>query len=68
MNQEKTTSGPNTGTAKAPQYQKADEEKGTPPDKSSGERAAKGQKGQPGLPDPKERVWSPGSDLEEGRI
>jgi hypothetical protein len=68
MNTRKKSSGRRQGEASAPQWQQADEDKGSPPDKSGGERAAKGQKGQPGLPDPQKKVWSPGSDLEKSRI
>jgi len=38
-----------------------DEETESPPDHEGGESAAKTQEGQPGLPDPEEKEWSPGS-------
>jgi hypothetical protein len=43
-----------------------DEETESPPDYLGGETAAKTQEGQPGLPDPEEKEWSPGAGRGEG--
>lgn len=60
------TSGP--GTAKAPEGQRSDDDKGSPPGLERGEAAAETQDGQPGLPSTEEKDWSPGSDQEKSRI
>lgn len=54
------------GVARTPEGRPpGDEEADTPPDNLGGPDAATRQKGEPGLPDPEDKEWSPGSSQEE---
>lgn len=61
MTIQNTTSGRAAHPANQQNSQGEDEGTVTPPDYLGGETAAKTQEGQPGLPDPEEKEWSPGA-------